>query len=232
MNYFLGGYYLIKPSPLSFGEMKDKIVLTASGCINEIVLGEWAYPWDRTPRRDSSSSFRLSKSEVDCIRRWVEEQLLSQTISWNGVFVDKQTALDCRNKFFSHIEDLTLVAIYFSESEKNEYMSDPELEEFLGIALALMNNQVELETEGERLLGFDLIGVEFGAGFHTFHCHEMANELSEKFGLSLNEFGLFDAAADWAPIIAFMNDENAEVEPVPWYVVKVKTVDTSLQVKQ
>jgi len=73
-----------------------------------------------------------------------------------------------------------------------------------------------------EFIGFDLIGVESGGDFHSFHCHDLANELREKFGLELNEFGLIREMKNPQDVIDFMNDENNGFEPVPWYLVKVK----------
>lgn len=67
-----------------------------------------------------------------------------------------------------------------------------------------------------------MIGVESGGNFHTFHCHNLANELGKKFGIELNEYGLIKEITNQKEIIDYMNDAENGFEPVPWYLVKVK----------
>ena len=70
-----------------------------------------------------------------------------------------------------------------------------------------------------------IIGIEISGDFHSFHCHDISTDLTERFGLTLNEYGLFEGAEDWKPIMDYMNDENNGFEPVPWFVCKTKLIN-------
>lgn len=232
MDFFLGGYYLLKPKPLSFGSRTAKTVLTASECINDNLIGFWAYPWDKKARKDSAQAqevFGLDRAGVDSIRQWVAEKTAANLIGWESVFFNKQTALEYKEKFFSHIDEVVLLAIYFNEDQRAEVVTEfrPESDEFgeIGVYKSLMRRMLEADAQGEDLIGFDLIGMEVNSGFHSFHCHDMANDLISKFDLVLNQFGLFDEPNSWNAILNYMNDEDTGCEPVPWYVTKVKAVN-------
>jgi len=194
-------------------------------------LGYWAYPWEKKPRKNSEHAetvFGFDKSQVDAVRQWVGEKAGANLISWQGVFMEKQIAAEYRSKFFSNIQNALLLAIYFSEDEKRDVLGEfkPESEKFgeIGIYQMLMKQSLESNADEESLIGYDLIGIEYGGDFHSFHCHDLADELTEKFGLVLNDVGLFNEFSNWKPIIEYMNDEENGFEPVPWFVVKVKLV--------
>jgi len=229
MDFYLGGYYLVKPKPISFGSQAREIVLTASECINDHLISYWAHPWVKPARKnsaDAEKTFSLDKPRVDAIREWVGAMVESDLIGWPNVFIDRRTAIEYRETFFSHVKDVLLLAIYFCEGEKAELIDEfkPVSKSFgeIGIYQMLRKESLETDYNGESLLGFDLIGVESGGDFHSFHCHDMADDLCKKFGLILNQFGLFNEVSDWQPILDHMNDEGTGCEPVPWFVTKVK----------
>jgi hypothetical protein len=78
------------------------------------------------------------------------------------------------------------------------------------------------ENKNDVCLGFDLIGIEDGGDFHSFHCHDMSKELIEKFGIEINEYGLINKTDKWKEMVEYMNDDETGCEPVPWYYVKIK----------
>lgn len=232
MHYYLGGYCLVQAKPLDFGSKPGQVVVTASECVVHQLLGYWAYPSEKAGRKNSAEAektFGLDTSKVDKIREWVGAKVTANLIGWAGVFLDIQTAIEYRDAFFSHVDDILLLAIYFSEAERAELLKEfkPESENLgeIDIYRMLLRKSVEADHVGENLLGFDLIGIEYGGNFHSFHCHDMADELSKRFGLVLNQFGLFNEVSDWQPILDYMNDEETGCEPVPWFVAKVKLVD-------
>lgn len=144
-------------------------------------------------------------------------------------FDDIESTEEYRQTFFSHLEDIKTFAIYFDEKEASDILkefspkSDNEGE--IGIChLLKLKIEEQATDERESLIGYDLIGIEFGGGFHTFHCHDIGKELSDKFGLTLNSFGLFDDCADWKPVLDYLNDEENGCEPVPWFVAKTKLI--------
>jgi len=116
--------------------------------------------------------------------------------------------------------------ILFPENDRADFLTEfaPAKKEYgtLGIYDNLKKKIVEKESDDEAFIGYDLIGVELGGDFHTFHCHDLSNELTSKFGIELNEFGLIKEIESPKEIVDYMNDEENGCEPVPWYLVKVK----------
>lgn len=121
------------------------------------------------------------------------------------------------------------MAIYFDEDEAEAVLEEfePEEEGFgdLGICRKLSEKITEEQNANEQCYGYDFIGIESGGDFHSFHCHDMGPDLSQKFGLKLNEHNLFDDSDDFTPALEHMNDDETGCEPVPWYLVKVKLIE-------
>ena len=138
------------------------------------------------------------------------------------------SVLEYKRIFFPHLEDLRIIAIYFDEYGASDLVKEFEspfdkLGEF-GLRLTLLKRIEDVKSKDEILLGYDLIGVEVGGSFHTFHCNDMGTKISEKFGLRLNDYGLFDHTKDWKPVLEFLNGINTGFEPDPWFVAKVKLI--------
>ena len=179
MNYYLAGYYLVKPKPISFGTDKGKIVQTCSGCINDTLLDTWAYSWtsrSRKKEKDVKATFQLSDENIEAIRKWVDRRFEEGSIGWTDVFSNKETAKAYQRQFFAHVPDVQLMAIYLNEEDSialiNEY--EPQKADIgeMGIIKILKMRISEHETNNEETLGFDFIGVEVGGSFHSFYCNE------------------------------------------------------------
>jgi len=229
--YYFGGYYLIKERPIDFGSLKSKTVLTCSNCINDSLVENWSYTW-ATNKNDQIESikqdYRLTDEIIPSIRRWVDESFNNKRIGWINTFNDLQTAKDYKSNFFSHLLDTRIIGIYFSDREMETLLTEfkPQGENLgtIGLYDNLSKRIPEENSSAETLIGHDIIGIEVDGGFHTFYCHDISKELTAKFDLTINKFGLFDDAENWQNILDYMNDERNGFSPVPWFVCKTKLV--------
>jgi hypothetical protein len=229
MNYFLGGYYLIKLRPVNFGSIKSNLIKTCSNCINDSLLHNWSYSWATDKDEDLQELgkiFQIDNTNLPAIREWVDEKYEEKKIGWGDLFFDLQTALTYKQKFFSHLNDVQTLAIYFNEQAAKDLLKEfePVNEKLGSIGLYQKLKDGVLETDAELFLGYDIIGIENSGDFHTFHCHDLADDLEKKFNISVNQYGLYDSIPDFKAISDYMNNEDNGFEPVPWFVVKVKQV--------
>lgn len=228
-KYYLGGYYLTKLRPKKYGQGTGSLIYTCSECINDHILDTWSYSWTTNNNKkleDIKSSYQLSDNQIAKIRNWVDKKFNDNQIGFLDVFFDLETALDYKNSFFAHLNDITIFALYFDLNEREDILQEfkPQSEKLgeIGLRLALLRETEE--QENEQLLGYDYIGIEIGGSFHTFHCHDIGKELSDKFGLTLNEYGLFDSNKNSKQVLDYLNDEENGCEPVSWFIVKTKLV--------
>lgn len=228
--YYLGGYFLIKPKTGNFSLINSGVTLTCSECINDSLLSDWAYSWSQhgTDRNYLYKSLNTDPQTVEAIQHWANTALETSSIGFQGVFHNIATALAYKNIFFKELENVVIIGVYFDEHSMldliDDFTTDKEGAFKIGLCEMLEKKVPETGSANELELGFDLIGVEDSGDFHSFHCHGLTAELSSKFDITINEFGLIDKIQDQKALEDFMNDEANGFEPVPWYVAKLKLV--------
>jgi hypothetical protein len=227
-KYFFGGYYLMKLVPIKYGDQVDNISYTCSNCINHSLLGNWSYSWTTNNNSylvDVKDDYAIDDSVVNAIRQWADQTFEDKRIGWIDLFNNFSAVQEYRTSFFTHLIDLKIMSIYFEEKEVTEL-----LDAFqplkgngaIGLYENLQNETPEEQIPDQQVLGYDLIGIELDGSFHSFHCHSLAGALMERFGLTLNEYGLLNDTDNWSPVVEYMNDEGNGFEPVPWFYCKVK----------
>jgi hypothetical protein len=224
--YYFGGYFLIKQRPIDFGSLKAKTVFTCSSCINDHLLGNWSYSWvsdNNANIKDIYNDYQIDGIKIVGLRSWVDGKFEADDIKWGNVFSNIETAKLYKQTFFSHLKNISLIGIYFSDSEANELLEAFEANK-IGLYQNLVKRIPEEQSKNEQLIGFDLIGIEHSGDFHTFYCHDISKELTDKFNLKFNSFGLIKDSDNWKQVLDYMNDEETGLEPVPWFSIKMKLV--------
>lgn len=229
MRYYKGSYYLIKLRDSKFGTYEGKKLHTCSTCINDSYFDAWSISWAEDGKNVSSetkSNFKLNEKLIKEIQNWTDKKLEENKIGWICTFADLETLTEYKRSFFPKAESEVL-SINFPESERNEFLNlfNPENSSYgeIGLSKNLKNGTEQIETE--QTLGFDLIGVESSGEFHSFHCHDLASDLIERFEIEINEFGLICENNKWNEMVEYMNDEKNGFESSPWFYVKVNRVN-------
>jgi hypothetical protein len=237
MKYYLGAYYLIKLKPVNFGKIKGTKIHTCSSCINDSYLDSWSLSWAVEGKGDlerPKQGFGLSDSRIKEIQEWADKQFNDNKIGWISTFADFETLNEYKSRFFESDRDYKILSINFPETEKDDLMKDFKTNKENVGAIGLWNNLnkgiTEILDNSEIILGYDLIGLESSGDFHTFHCHDLADDLIKRFNLKINEFGLISKYDNWIDLTKYMNDENNGFESVPWYFVKVKLINEDKKV--
>src|SRR6186713_2012816 len=156
MAYHLGGYYLIRQLPITFGSQEFKTVFTCSTCINDSLLSDWSYSWttnNNSKIDDIKNEYLLTDENIQAIRHWVDKAFNEKRIGWTNVFSDMAAAKEYKDLFFSNISDVHFIAIYFEEMEIGDLLSDfrPKNESLgqIGLNENLMKKIPELESARE-----------------------------------------------------------------------------------
>lgn len=228
-KYYLGGYFLIKPRTIDSEYLKRNKIYTCSTCINDSLVDNWSYSWTTDNNSQINSvlkDYDLELNKISEIRTWVDKEYEDEHIGWQGLFLDLETAKRYKQTFFSHLDDILIMAIYFDESEATELLKEFETNK-IGLYQNLKKRIPEDQFVNEKLIGFDLVGIEHSGDFHTFHCHDISNELTNRFNLELNNYGLLNDIENWEPVFNYINDEETGLEPVPWFSVKVKLIENT-----
>ncbi len=230
MKFYLGAYYLIKLCDSSCIDSSRKYLYTCSTCINASLLDGWSLSWVKTTHqqfKEASENFSVTSDEIKQIQSWADQKFNEEKIGWLNVFYDLDTLREYKKIFKNLGKDVKILAIYFSEEEKDGLLKEFDFEGKTTGSVGLetmLSKQIE-ETQEGKTIGYDLIGIELSGDFHTFYCHHMAEDLKSKFGLEINEYGLIKDCKDWDNLIEYMNDDETGCEPVPWFYVKVKLIE-------
>jgi hypothetical protein len=228
MGYFFAGYYLIQLKPVQFGSYENKTIYTCSCCINDDLIKSWLiHDFDGKNEyiKELKENFNFSQDEVKVLTQWLHGGYEQGKIIYPNIFSEIKFAKEYKNKFIKKNNDIKLFAIYFCENQKKNLFNVFKNNE--NGFYRILEKSISEKNNKEIFIGYDLVGID-DIGFHTFHCHDIGKELCDKFKITLNEYGLFNYHQNWNPILDYMNGDESAVEPVPWFVVKVKLVSENL----
>lgn len=229
-RYYLGGYYLIRLTPIVyFGETEARVLHTSSSCFNQYLFDYWCLS-NREPDEQIIFNLGLSNEKIQVIKKWAVDKYKLGMLQWGKSFSDLETAETFKNLFFPDLPDTYSYSIYLSDTDTDSlltHFSDGNVNKGdFSLYHNLTKKTPEKISPAEEFIGYDFIGVESGGSFHSFYCHGIGNELAEKFSLQFNQYGLFEAINQPEPIRKYLNDPGTAVEPVPWYIAKTKRVVT------
>lgn len=216
----------------NFGSRKGTNVYTCSTCLNDSYFDTWSISWSSNGNsglKEAKEEFNLTSSQIKEIQSWADHKFEDKKIGWICTFSNFETLSEYKSKFFNTSEDYQIFSINFPETEKDELIEVFLIKEKKIGAIGLCDNlqrQIPELTDGsEKVIGYDLIGIEQSGDFHSFHCHDLSSSLVEKFNVQINQYGLIDNDHNWESLVEYMNDEENGFEPVPWFFVKVKMVE-------
>ena len=158
---------------------------------------------------------------------------LKSRLEYGNFFTDLEAAFEYKKLFFNERGDIELFSVEFSESETNNLIEDflpGNKKEYnfndgqFQLRESLLKKKDPVPSKISEFLGYDLVGVEGDGSLYSFHCHGIAEELEYKFKLRVNEHGLFTEVPNKGLVKDYLNDKSTRVEPVPWYIVKVKKI--------
>ncbi|MFB9865499.1 hypothetical protein [Rufibacter immobilis] len=232
MKYYLGGYYFMKLRSANFGSWIGAKICTCSTYINDSYFDAWSISWSSSGKsglKEAKEEFNLTSLQIKEIQSWADHKFEEKKIGWICTFSDFATLSEYKSIFFNTAEDYHIFSINFPEIEKDELIEEFLIKEKEIGAIGLCDNlqrQIPEVTDGsEKVIGYDLIGIEQSGDFHSFHCHDLSSSLVEKFNVQINQYGLIDNNHSWESLVKYMNDEENGFEPVPWFFVKVKMVE-------
>jgi hypothetical protein len=229
MDYYKAGYYLIRLRPIGFGNFQDKSVLTCSSCINDSLLDNFSRPWTihKKEKEEAIKEYGINYKTIELIHSWTDKMDSESKIGYPDLFFSLDSAQEYRDKFFSHLDNILILGVYLPKSEMDELIKNfaPQDKKMGEIGLRYNLRKNEIDNDIGKLLGYDLIGIEFGGEFHSFHCHDLCGDLHRDLGIKINENGLIDSDEKWRELVDYMNDENKGFEPVPWYFAKIKLIE-------
>lgn len=231
MKYYFGAYYLLKLKPLEFGDFKGQKVVTGSSCLNESYFDSWSLSWTRDGKNnlpEVMDEFEITKSKITQIQLWADEKFNEKKLGWTNTFNDLNTLIEYKNKFLKPSNNFVAIAIFFHENAVENLLEDFKPMDSnlgtIGIYDNLKNKELE-KLNSDDFLGYDIIGIEVGGHYHSFHCYNIWNELAQKFGLTLNQSGLINEFDNKKGVLKYVNNPDNGLPYIYWYLIKVRQIE-------
>ena len=93
--YYLGGYYLVKLTPVVyFGETEPRVLHTGSGCFNQHLFDYWCLS-NREPDEKSKLDMGLTDEKIQAIKAWSRDRYDAGTLK--SMFENK-VSISCQNQ--------------------------------------------------------------------------------------------------------------------------------------
>lgn len=207
-------------------------VISVSHCLNDM-FPDW-YEWDLANREEQvkgarkiASAAPVTPPEGFNLGKELDE-LEKKGILYNATFYDFEAAKTIFKHFKKNREWKILgVAFNLQQAAKliDEQPSAPA--ELNGnkkmppsILSSTLQRNLALPATG-KVLGFDVITINFGEIGHSFLCNGLEKEAQTRFNIALNQFALLSSESDAQKLTEYCNSEDAKAEPEPWYFCKV-----------
>jgi len=199
--------------------------VTVSTCIVESWPNSWALSWVKTTpevARRVRESLELDDTDFADLQLWVSRSMDNGKFGWPDVFLSLRSAREFKNRFLGAIAGSRIVGLSLAKDVAAEFLREERPQEGHGApgVWTMLKREVALNQQAS-LLGFDVLGAEYGGSFHTFSCNGLEEDLNKKLGITFNEYGLIGDYSSALAASDFTNRDDVGAEPVAWYPFRV-----------
>ena len=220
------GYFVLadgKPSQSAAGILPARIV-TVSNCIADIYPGYWALPWIEAPSDEQRQAHELpfDAATFADIRSWVARALEQGDLGWESVFFSLRAAREFQERFLRTLPESRIVGLSATEDVAAEFLLEEAPQEGRqGSGVWTMLERRRPLAGKTALLGYDVLGAEFGGDFHNFACNSLERDYREKLGVVFNAHGLIAEYPMARAACEYTNRDDVGAEPVGWYPFRI-----------
>lgn len=215
-EWIQAGFFLITEAaaPPSDQPFLPPRIITASDCRADVYPGFWAIKSNETPPEELTrvrEELKLTESEFEDLRSWVDRSLASADLGWPNVFLNLRAAREFKRRFMAAVAGVHLIGLVIAADDGEEFIPDYE-----GSGMGMIVSRQLPPDDSGVFLGFDVLGVEYGGSLHTFSCNGLERDYVEKFGITFNAHGLIADQDQALAAAEYTNRDETAAEPVPW----------------
>lgn len=186
-HIYLGTYVLLT------GAQSEDNIWSAAPEVSTLCLDSWAFTWVETGAKALNSTrekIGLTPDTFERLRRWATAAFESHDIGWSTYFTSPESAQAFKSEFFANRSDVNTISLFILDEFGREMVDDTPPQTDLGPlsnALTLIKHIPECSIGYEKVLGFDIVGLDLSevVSFHSERA--LYPELAE-----LNCFGLIE----------------------------------------
>ena len=208
MNFLNIGYYIVEPMPTpEYLDLRCKQIITVTECICNVHPSLIGCYWLNQEKRQSEYKKLLGLSDEtftelkETVMHLYEEHKLDVDSRFNEL---PNALLFCK-KYLSNQPNMRVISIALEDTYKDVFIEDAG--ENLNVAILC-----EQKNDG-KLLGYDILGWDWSS-FHSYLCNGLNKDISDKYPLEINEFGLIQNP--YSQVKEFAKCINGMGEPVLW----------------
>lgn len=227
MKYIFGGYFLVQgvDTPPRMAETISVPVLWAlTDCICNILPTYALLPGCESTDETISEIINytgLSANDLESMKTTIEGMLKTKQIGWPNVFQTLESAQLFYSKHLSKSDNFKILGIAFPEKDAEVFINEENPNNVDGIGIFDVLSMHQEIPSNVNVLGFEVLGHEYGGDFHSFLCNGLEKDFSEKLGIIFNETGRINTLEDAKRAEEYINDDSVGAEPVPWFACLV-----------
>ena len=214
-HYIAGGYFVTKSAARCDwmdAALFSKSVMSATTCIGDMIPHVWSTDWPE---------YGVRPSDLLLLEAWVGRHY-NHTIGYTNLFFSPAIAKEFMTTFFPSLSDYQIIGIGLDHGLVDTFMAHQPQSTKDGLHTILKRN-VPLFSNG-TLLGFEVIGTEFGAIRHSLLCSSFYEIFTQTFNnchIAPNNYGLFDTLTDATIYTEAANRQNnTNIDGwLPWLVM-------------
>jgi len=215
MEFFTGGYFIIKGFEQDKSEYIPNNYFTVSNCIADIIPDTWA--WDETFSKKEKNrikeDYNLTDKQIEILRYDTRNLMKNNEFQLPYVFPSVNIARQFYDKHFSQIKNVKILGIALNLEYTNEFLSEEGNDDF-GVSINLTSHST-IDSNG-KFIGYELLGYEYWS-FHTMYCHSnLISYCKNELNIHFNSMGLIDSFEDAEEVISCIRKEKVGAEPALW----------------
>ena len=222
-EFVFGGYLIVrgveKPDWIS-DKVRCSPIWAITDCICGFIPCHGLLPGtslSSEEQREFSHVTGLKAESVASLKSEIEEMLAQKTMGWPNTFISLESASALYRKYLQRAENHRILGIAFSGEAAKELVADAAAPPRIPCGMAELLVERQEIPANSRILGFEILGLEYCGSFHSFLCNGLEADYSEKLSITLNETGRIDTWEEARRAADYTNDESVGAEPVPWY---------------
>lgn len=240
-DYRSGGYLIARIAERAAGRSADLLperLLSASTCICPRVPDSWALRWVNITddeRLGAASAFGIGPDRLPEVLDWVTEAMDSGAFGWPDVFLSLTTARAFVHDCLPSVEGLALLGLglpadYVATFLREGAPGGPAARVWghtganpgTPAVYAAVREGATLASGGAAV-GFDLLGYNGLAGFHSWLCNGLEQLVYQELHIHPNEVGLLSTLEEAQQALASISSDGVGKEPgvwLPWLAMR------------
>jgi hypothetical protein len=221
----MGGFLLARPWPPWSWVDSTRLppaIITASDCLGAMSPEPALLPWGQATEVQQTAALAamgLVAAQLHSVMDWIVTQQALGNWGLPNIFASPSIARGFLDEFRPSFTDLRILGLAMPDRDVDDYLAGqdpPRSEQAWTFGLVDGIRRGQRPPPGGTALGYEILGAEYGGGFHSWYCNNLEPIVHERLGIIVNEDGLvdgLDAAVQATELVA--SDEIGS-EPVWW----------------